>query len=310
MRVLLNTKHLVERIQERGIRLSPSTDLKKLVQEWVTTLRRNAPEDWRFTMNPTADFFLTFIDGETQIKILGRSYRLTAQSDVLWQKIERAAKDRRVNRDETVRFCADLYRKELADDSAEICHQLSTAYAPEWALNYDRRWHPDDTRRHPHTMLLQASETSTNLAKRPNALLLAGLAGTTELWVRQGNPYVAMNSTGRSVDSYCLFCRLNTSGIVPEDGALWRFDEGGQAHFVGKASCGSAPTFPGEKPPNGFRSWNYWSLPLLLDVRFRDLVERQQKATNTFPVEAVMIELIRRIYEIAQEDLPGRQARN
>jgi hypothetical protein len=310
MKVRLNTQHIVERLAQRAETLEMGETPQAFAERCRAAIENNAPDDWRFTMHPGAAFFLTYVGSGTQIKLLGRSYRVTQHSESIWKTLEALAnevshaKNRnfawRTDISTRLRRCADDYRHDLSDPDAEICHELKTVYRPEWGLGEEEDWHPNNLDDYPHTGLLCSSDTSRNLAKRPNALLIPDDKGSLDLWVRQGNAYVKMTEGANSLESYCLFCRLEKSGLVSSQGALWRFDAKGMAERVSEAICASQPEFVAQRPPTGFRSWNYWALPTLIDAKLLDLKERQENAYLwTFNQEPRLVTLIEAMYQIA-----------
>lgn len=277
MKVIVNTNHLIERSDRIKTRTGiPYRLTPKLVNEWREAIEKNAPQDWRFTESPAADFAILYITDEVQIKVVGRSYRWTPQSYSFFGNVDAVAKGTRA-RVKPIASLVDMYLRELADPNADIHHELKSVLESTMLVSADDSVRSSRDVEFPHLMLIEQSEADYNLQRRPNALLIRGVDEKLQLWVRQGRPYLGIKIGLCEADSYCLFGQLSPAGVM-SGGALWSFTSNGIAEKVGEAQCGLPFTLRVSAPPEGYRSRNYWELPCYLDARYYDQQFAMRKA--------------------------------
>lgn len=307
MKVILKTHqigHLISRATERGSNASEVTP-EAVFNEIKEAIETNAPSDWRFTENPAAEFMVTYVEQDLQIKIAGRTYRETLRSDELFGNVMAAvhASIRTGNPapDRIINNLAHGYLSELADPQAEICHELKTVLAPGMIPRSEAT---DDRARHPHLMLQDSSRVDLNLKKRPNALVLREANGDLELWVRQGHPYLSIRTGQANAGSHCIFGRLTPNGVLQEGGAVWKFDSWGIAMRVGDAACGLPSRHGNTSRSTGSRGKSYWDLPTYLDARHNDAcfsVRETERNSSKPSVETISrIEIMERLYDQAR----------
>lgn len=277
MNIELNTKHLKDQATER-VR-TPDRQPFRLTGQHLGALKKailsNAPDDWRFTEKPEADFMLTFVCEGVPIKFVGRSYRKSSESVELFEDFMRQVDDglKRGCRFHwpSVGSLAHRYLKCLADPAAVICHEFKTILDSNQILSTEFEEDRGERDRCPHLMLQQRAHVGLNLKKRPNALILPDSEGCLELWVRQGHPFLSVSAGRANIGSYCIFARLSPHGVTQDNGTVWNFDPYGNAKQVGEAACGTPFRIgSGVTLYRGTRSKNYWDLPTHLDAMHKD----------------------------------------
>ena len=265
MKIYTNTDHLIEKAAER-VRCTDGLPLKLTpedIERWKQGLEENCPEDWRFTQR-SPEFLLTVVTDRAQVKILGTSFRRTAKSFDIRKQIEELIESG-VTGDtfstQIQRIATSNLNSECQPD-AEICHKLRTVLSP-WMLptsdlERTNAAESDDL----GSALLSHSKLESNLAQRPNALLIDRPGQPIEVWVRQGNPFIrAFSGADRSI-SFCVFAKLTPAGIdnsVP--GQVWKTSGSGWISQTGSAECHRTPKPNTHSIPRGFRSDNYWRVP-------------------------------------------------
>ncbi len=300
MKIHLNTKHLIERAADRV----PTQDgapyrlAAEDLNRWRDGILDNAPDDWRFTER-ARDFVLTVVTESHQIKFLGASSRWTRQASQLQSGViafARALSRNEEPRAKLLNQLANLYLHADCDTEAEIHHELKTVYSahmtptPEFLAGEDEG-----------SIVLAQSRVERNLAQRPNAILLDLPGQSVELWVRQGNPYVRAFRQAIKSHSFCIFARLTREGIEEGHGQLWKTSGGGFVYRSGEAQCWPTPRPKVGAIPRGFRSENYWRVPLHIDA-WRHSLEFKVKKDKEAPAQAgFQLDAIRKIRERAKE---------
>jgi len=279
-------KHIIERINERAGRLPDGLTAKAVLEIVTDTAAGQAPDDWRFTRHPCAHFFISMLlqpvevnRWQKQVKFLGGTYRHTQRGAKLVRRLERLAEcgtAPHAQARDTLTDIASRYLEDLADAEATVVHELKTVYKATTALGQEVAGHLEEYRGERHTGLLQALRAHRRLATRPNALVFRPAPEAAwELWVRQGEPYLAVDrkGAGRAPDeTYAVFCRLTPAGIDPKQSALWAFDADGRALAAGQFASVATLAAPAAcRPPAGYRTENYWTLPTALDRLAFDL---------------------------------------
>lgn len=278
MKITANTQHLLERANRALSHHRRSSATRALgendIERWVETIRARSPEDWRFSENPLGDFQLTVVTDGLQLKILGRSYRLTRRWRTIRDGVITLAGSSAP--DETViHELAQLYLQEQCQADAEICHDLKTILAPHMMPQSGGEIEFENGES--HMAVLSGNRVEHNLARRPNSILIDRSGFVSELLVRQGRPYIrAFAGADRSI-SFCVFAKLSPEGIEPGSGQLWKISGSGVAYESGLAQCWPMPKPDKASVPDGFRTDSYWQLPLQLDAWCQDLRFRVAK---------------------------------
>jgi len=202
MKILLNTDHLIEqaadpkRVPHFGG--EPFALTAGDLHRWRDAIRKNSPNDWRFT-EKGRDFVLTVVTDTHQIKIVGQSWRTTPEVPDLHQGIKDLAEGIAASLEPDPLLLAKLAGLYLDADSsprAIIHHELKSVLAT---------WMPPVSelarlsRETDDSILFAHSKVDRNLAQRPNAILIVKSNHPDSLLVRQGNPYVRLGK-GRDRD--------------------------------------------------------------------------------------------------------------
>jgi hypothetical protein len=274
MKILLNTDHLIEqaadpkRVPHFGG--EPFALTAGDLHRWRDAIRKNSPNDWRFT-EKGRDFVLTVVTDTHQIKIVGQSWRTTPEVPDLHQGIKDLAEGIAASLEPDPLLLAKLAGLYLDADSsprAIIHHELKSVLAT---------WMPPVSelarlsRETDDSILFAHSKVDRNLAQRPNAILIVKSNHPDSLLVRQGNPYVRLGKGRDSTSSYCIFARLTRSGIDPRSGQVWAVSRNGVLYPKGRADCAPTPRPACGVVPFGFRSENYWRVPLETEAWRYDL---------------------------------------
>ena len=311
MKIILNTQHLIEhaarpeRVPHFGgqpFRLTVA-DLDR----WRNAIYRHSPSDWRFA-EKGRDFVLTVLTDTHQIKMVGQSSRWTPQFHELESGIKALAQSDIAPESSELTRLAELYLHADSQTDAVIYHKLKSVLAT-WMVVGDKArisMESDDP------ILFTHSNVDRNLAQRPNAILIPETNHQSTLLVRQGNPYVRPGKGRDATSSYCIFARLTPSGIDPESGEVWNVNRMGLLRYSGKAECAPTPRPACGGVPGGFRSENYWRVPLEIDAWRRDLKEFIEKGTDIPKDEAnrlpQAIELVREEADRLNRDMASDRA--
>ncbi len=312
--------HILQRIRERGKNLPLGLTPQAVLDACVDAVKTQAPDDWRFTRQPNAHFFFSYLnntgDRSTHIKFLGGTHRQTERGRVIVAELETLALSPRGESDwETfsgsLESIAEQYLEDLADPDATVVHTLKTVMNPKEPLRQSSLEKQNLFASYRHTGLLRACKAPRNLALRPNALFLPRSPddSAVDLWVRQGDSYLAFSaSLNINRRSHCVFRRLTAVGVAPDQGALWSFDEQGNAKFVASVECGQPTAVRKEDLPEGFHGETYWTLPTALDSLWLNL---DYELREQFPImtaeRMVLARLVDSVYELAWAlaEVPG-----
>jgi hypothetical protein len=235
----------------------------------ISTLESQAPEDWRFTVSPSARFFV--VDFESQVKILGFSYR-EAGVEIIKEIQEIIIKDDINNL--KLDMYINIYLQNLCDPNKKIIHHLRTAYPKaEGEIGEEKRILSTIKSQISHVIPIQEKKFSA----RPNAIIM----NNDELWVRQH--YNWMNLTNPNKE-YFLFEQLSHEGINKSRRKIFSYGVNGDIKEV--CSLKGCPNqyddcFLQIKKNDylsiSFKTDTYWTLPTFLDRRLLDLDFRERE---------------------------------
>lgn len=294
--ILCQHDHILQQARNRYHLKDPQAMLARV----MAALQGQAPADWRFTQSPAARFFV--VDLETQVKILGVSYREWGQEIV--QEFQQAIQANQVAAVMVAlpRFIKDyvqgFYRPDLA-----ICHDLVTAYPPQKGeIGEKKRILAAAKEQLEHAVPLQEKK----LAARPNAIVVS----EAELWVRQHLNWVNLRNPNKEF----YFCeRLTPKGINKTQRRIFSYTSNGtvRPEAIPVSGCplqASECYLHLNKPPEfggAYRTDAYWTLPTYLDRRLLDLDfrERQPDKADDGPLhrdEVVELYLLRRLVQAAR----------
>lgn len=265
--------HILKQIKERY----PSFNGEPVLSRMINTLKTQAPDDWRFTISPSARFFV--VDRATKVKILGYSYKDFGKD--IGQEIQKY-----IEEDNTSAIYGRLkqfikvYIEGLKRIDLDIIHELKTAYPPEEGeIAEEKRIMIKSKEEMSHAILIKEKKFSA----RPNAVVL-GDGEVGELWVRQSLNWININNPNLE---YLYFERLTPQGINKAQRKVFSYDMKGVLIPLDMPGCPQKALVCGPavdksvfKSPREFRSDTYWMLPTYLDNRYIGLDFREREPSN------------------------------
>jgi hypothetical protein len=266
--IIVNENHIINQIVQRyKLEIEYA---KSILKEIVATLKQQAPDDWRFTISPSARFFVVHLP--SQVKILGFSYK-EAGADIV-RAIQKSIKNNTIHNINLDRF-VNMYLEALNNSNLKIIHHLRTAYPKEKGeIGEEKRIISSLKRELSHIILFQEKKFSS----RPNALIIQG-----QLWVRQQYNWIDMRNYNKE---YFLFKQLTPEGIDETKRKIFSYSVNGDIkEETDLSGCPYCPSchLPIKKLESfiNFRTESYWSLPTYIDRRLLDLEFRERSADKT-----------------------------
>jgi len=263
--IIVNENHIINQIVQRyKLEIEYA---KSILKEIVATLKQQAPDDWRFTISPSARFFVVHLP--SQVKILGFSYK-EAGADIV-RAIQKSIKNNTIHNINLDRF-VNMYLEALNNSNLKIIHHLRTAYPKEKGeIGEEKRIISSLKRELSHIILFQEKKFSS----RPNALIIKG-----QLWVRQQYNWIDMRNYNKE---YFLFKQLTPKGIDETKRKIFLYTINGdvkeEADLPGcRHSFNCFLTISKPENSGNFRTDSYWSLPTYIDRRLLDLEFREREA--------------------------------
>lgn len=315
--------HIVSRMVERFFqsRMKEEQALERgqeLLKRVKRALTAQTPDDWRFTRNPSAHFFISVVQElehsghkhTEQIKLLGGTCRVGPNSENLVGGIRKYAKAmvdpaRSKPTLQSLEEMADLYLSELECPTSEIVHELKTCYSAREDIAQRTRLAERTFGELRHTILLQAMKTARMQGGMPNALLCedSQAPGGLQLWVRQGDRWSSLDRGKKQAKWYALFCPLAQEGPVLDQGQIWSFDADGGLQREKEAAVSSVVGAKWDKP-EGYRSETYWWLPTRLDFMAIDYDYLSREHAHLMSaLEVATAQVISMVYDLAMAKL-------
>lgn len=290
----IDEAHILERIKGRY----NEVECNEVLNRVKNALEQQAPEDWRFTVSPTARFFV--IDYKTQIKILGFSYRNFGK-EIIEEIRKNILENTTKNIINNLKYYVDQYTNALSQPDIRIIHQLRTAYPKkEGEIGEEKLIYTSIKEKLAHIIPIREKK----IAARPNAIVIE----ENELWVRQYLNWMDMNNPNKE---YFLFEQLTENGINKARRKIFSYTINGDIKeeslllgcHHGQEFC--FQNINKEILSLNFRADSYWTLPTYLDRCLMDLEfrEREAEKSEDGPLnrdEIVELYFIRRIVKEAK----------
>jgi len=256
--ILINkTKgHLVRRARERfGL---SDEQAKGLIQQVKETLEKQAPEDWRFTVSPTAIFFVAYDPEDKDVRFVGRSYRDCGDKG---SRIVDGLKVKSLT-PQDLNSLAQQYVSLLLSPRCQIYHELKTIYRKGQDLSEEKTIFSMVTSALTHIVPVGAKR----VASRPNAIIRNG-----EIWARQGEYLDLSSETRAHYQEHLIFERLTPKGVDKSIIHCYTLNKQGNLKFDHelKRSMVSIGSTPGKGICG--RTQSYWTLPTYVDAVYMDL---------------------------------------
>jgi hypothetical protein len=258
-----NGKHLKERLRERyNIK---EDGANKIINEVKKIIEENTPDDWRFTVSPSATFIIAYLGianfKSVDIRFLGKSYRdLIENGKKIGEEIEKKLKKDSLTSDE-LKDIAEEYKKVLFSPECQIFHILKTVFAPEYVIPLEEKIFEKTKETVPHIIPISARK----IARCPNALIING-----ELWVRQGE-YFDLSMREAEYKEYLIFQKLTKEGITESKISIYTLNKYGVLEYREEIN-GEIRKIPRLKMSEKYgRSQSYWTLPTYIDSVYMDL---------------------------------------
>lgn len=271
-----NTAHLIKRAKERysSFQELEVQRVKDHIYRIINILENQAPDDWRFTRNPTAIFII--LDEKTKLRILGRSYRDVGEGII--EEIKKLQGSFSSSADEAHQLdkVGAMYMEAIKKPGAKICHALKTCPRKDAPISLAKDIFLAVKDNLLHCVPLEAKRS----AARPNALITV----EDELWVRQDewvNP-------GERNQEYLLFQRLLHEGIDKSVIRVYSHNSSkGEIKFVDEKKYKGIKqplilqiekTFwKNQRNPGDFHTESYWYLPIYPEFKVMDLKYKKIK---------------------------------
>lgn len=269
--IILNEKHLVERALERnGICQEKS---KEHFRNLMKILKELIPEDWRFTVSPTAYFLISYQPEEKfDYRILGRSFRDKVDNSknggTLGKEIILGLRSPVLKRKE-LEALAKKYLELLNCCDCVIFHELKTILKKNAGISQEKNLQKTILGTIPQIVPL----SEKRLANRPNAVILG-----EEIWVRQGE---YLNPDSKPLKEYLVFHRLFKEGVDKSRVKIFSLDEQGNLkeypseNFAGKENIKGTEAKKLWRLNDNLRSQSYWTLPTFVDALYWDLLYKK-----------------------------------
>ncbi|MCL0066227.1 hypothetical protein M1N79_05065 [Dehalococcoidia bacterium] len=249
-------QHLLQRAKERfGL---SNEEAQGLLQEVKKTLEKEAPSDWRFTVSPSAMFFVAYEPAQKDVRLVGRSYRDCAdQGKRIIERLKVSCLSSG-DMDSTARQYVSL----LMNPGCDIYHELKTIYRRGQDMSEEKTIFQTVTSAVTHIVPI----TAKRVASRPNAIVKNG-----EIWVRQREYLNLSSEIGADYQEHLVFERLTRAGIDKSLVHYYTFDKQGNLkyHHEVKGIPVSISSRPGNRVSG--RTQSYWTLPTYVDAVYIDL---------------------------------------
>lgn len=265
--IIYSEKHILEQVSKRYKITNPEEMLRRV----VNALENQTPPDWRFTQSPTARFFV--VDYETQVKIMGFSYRDWGQE--LVKKLQTEIRNDRVQNFHTqLAEWVKEYLDGLCNPDVQVVHDLRTAYDKKGEIGEEKKLVTAIREELDHVIPLSPKK----LSARPNAVVMS----EEELWVRQ---YINWMNLADPNKEFFLFKRLTSSGINKCHRKIFSATSNGEVKIEdirvegcphGEGECLLKVSKSGSFSEK-YRTDAYWTLPTYLDRRMTDLDFRNRE---------------------------------
>ncbi len=263
-----NLRHLLERAQKRfGMDKERARDLILKVRQIV---REKAPDDWRFTVSPTAKFIISLEPEKNDFRLLGRTYRDHKDEG---KKIVNELKIRKnITRNDLDRL-AERYRKLIFCPDCEIFHEIKTIYTCSQDLSEEKEFFEKISTSLSHIVPMKGKR----IALRPNAIVADG-----EIWVRQGEYFNLSKETGQDYKEYLFFQKLTKQGVDKSSWRVYSLNKAGHIQLVEGPKTTEEKRIKPSNYQDSFthnmgRSQSYWIIPTYVDAIYMDLEYAQNK---------------------------------
>jgi len=250
-----NEKHLIQRAKERFE--CSQEEAKEYIADFRKVLEDQAPDDWRFTRSPVAEFLI--YHEKSGFRFLGRSYRDIGKEFL--EELEKAKVENfsSLSDEPVIKELAEEYLQILQEPDSIIVHEIKTVY--------NQRQHLGKLKQSYQLARINLSHlipiNTRIIATRPNAIVTED----NTLWVRQDE----LIELPHEID-YLFFERLTKKGIDKSKVRIYTHHQDGNIKFYQEYSRNNKEIFL-SKPrlSSSFHTASYWSLPTYVDNTYLDL---------------------------------------